>query len=433
MAPSLRVRQVMSTRRLVLLTLLLALFIPSHGFAKPAHGWQRKLDHALQQSLKKGNAPQRVIVQAKAGQEEALRGLLKGKGKKICAEHKLIKAFTAELDSKDLQALAGDDSIEALSLDAEVVPTDPTVDAESWRYWYNTPAAPDTKLRSSLGLDQYSITGRSVGVAIIDSGFANKVDFQGRIGAFYDFTQGGVIAAAPYDDYGHGTHVAGLIGSSGEVSNDLYEGVAPGVKLIGLKVLDANGAGYTSTVIAAIEFAVANKHALGIDVINLSLGHPILESAKTDPMVLAVEKAVASGIVVVCSAGNWGMNPTTKKVGYAGITSPGNARSAITVGAADTHASAARFDDNVADYSSRGPSWYDGYAKPDVVAPGSNLISNASLNGSLFAKHPELKIYLLADRRLLLQAQWNEHGIGGHHWRRGARDPLASALPAQCA
>jgi len=115
------------------------------------------------------------------------------------------------------------------------------------------------------------------------------------------------------------------------MSNGQYEGVAPAAHLIGLRVLDDSGSGSTSDVIAAIEFATANKAALGIDVMNLSLGHPPYESAATDPLVQAVQAATQAGIVMVVSAGNAGVNPTTGLVGYAGLLAPGNAPNAITV------------------------------------------------------------------------------------------------------
>ena len=122
---------------------------------------------------------------------------------------------------------------------------------------------------------------------------------------------------------------------------------------------------------------------------NLSLGHPIYEPAGNDPLVAAVERAVSAGIVVVVSAGNFGGDPVTHEVGYAGITSPGNAPDAITVGAVETLQTVTRRDDQVAWYSSRGPSWYDGYQKPDVVAPGSHLASNVSSGSALIKQYPK--------------------------------------------
>ncbi len=188
------------------------------------------------------------------------------------------------------------------------------------------------------------------------------------------------------------THVAGLIGSSGASSNGKFAGVAPGVKLLALRVLDRKGAGKTSAVIAALEFAVANKDRFGIRIVNLSLGHPIYESAATDPLVQAVEATVRAGLVVVTAAGNYGTNQVTGETGYAGIVSPGNAPSAITVGASNTFGTDRRVDDRVANFSSRGPSWYDGIAKPDVVAPGTGLVSNAAFDSTLVTGHPSLLV-----------------------------------------
>ncbi len=144
------------------------------------------------------------------------------------------------------------------------------------------------------------------------------------------------------------------------------------------EVLDEKGQGFTSDVVRAIEFAIVNKSALGINVLNLSLGHPIYEPAATDPLVQAIEHATRAGLVVVVSAGNFGISRETGLPGYAGITSPGNAPSALTTGATQTFGTVTRLDDRVAPYSSRGPTWYDGFAKPDFVAPGDNLLSVAA-------------------------------------------------------
>jgi serine protease AprX len=179
--------------------------------------------------------------------------------------------------------------------------------------------------------------------------------------------------------------------------------VAPAVRLVGLKVLNTQGQGLTSNVIRAIEFAVEYRLALGIDIINLSLGHPINEPAATDPLVQAVEAAVRAGIIVVTSAGNNGTNPETGEVGYAGINSPGNAPSAITVGALKTQNTVTRSDDRVADYSSRGPTWYDGFAKPDLVAPGHALVSNAAGRKSTLIKKKYRSLQVKLDGELFLK------------------------------
>ena len=129
---------------------------------------------------------------------------------------------------------------------------------------------------------------------------------------------------------------------------------------------------------------MANRQRLGVQIINLSLGHPIFTAAGNDPLVQAVERASAAGLIVVASSGNFGQNTTTGQVGYAGTTSPGNAPSAITVGAVNTFDTNERSDDVITSYSSRGPTrsyWtdaagvkhYDNLVKPDLAAPGNKL------------------------------------------------------------
>ena len=260
-------------------------------------------------------------------------------------------------------------------------------------------------------------TGAGVTVAVIDSGMLLDGGLATRLKTTRDFTTGNANppATSPVDGYGHGTHVAGLIGSD----RAEIKGVAPGVSYVSLRVLDNYGVGMTSNVINAVQWAVANKAAYGIDVINLSLGHPIFEPAATDPLVQAVEAAVRAGIVVVTSAGNMGTNPVTGQVGYAGISSPGNAPSAITVGAVKTFDTTSRADDLVADYSSRGPTWFDGYAKPDVVAPGHRLVgpSSSEPDALLPAGHAARH----ARRPAVSDAERHQHG-GGRHERLGGAD-----------
>src|SRR4051812_17013420 len=250
-----------------------------------------------------------------------------------------------------------------------------------------------SELRAQLGLADSDPTGNGIGVGIIDSGIAPVPDLWGRIAGFYDFTNGQPgTASFPIDGYGHGTHVAGLVAGSGMMSNGQYTGVAPNARLIGLRVLNNQGSGSTSDVIAAINFATTNKNALGIDILNLSLGHPVFEGAKTDPLVQAVEAASRAGILVVVSAGNVGVNLTTGKIGYGGILVPGNAPSAFTVASAKTQGTVTPADDLIANYSSRGPSWIDGFAKPDFAAPGQNLAAPAAPGSFLATMYPSLLV-----------------------------------------
>ncbi len=341
-----------------------------------------KLDKILQEALAHPPKNTRVIIQTRPGSEDALKRTLQGHGDTIEREHASLHAFTATVHGEDLAALAADPSVLSISIDAWVT-------SFARRASARASAAPSDVLRTTLGINGTPYAGSGIDVAILDSGIDPNRDLFLNIKGFWDFTRGGVETSA-YDDYGHGTHVAGLIASKGRESGKQFMGIAPDVNLYGFKVLDKNGRGRTSDVIAAIQYIIDHNSALGIDVINLSLGHPIFEPAATDKLVQAVELAVRHRILVVTAAGNVGVD-SEGNVGYSGITSPGNAPSAITVGAADTQGSALHSDDRVAYFSSRGPTWFDAFAKPDIVAPGVALTSNAPRYATLYTTYPQLK------------------------------------------
>ena len=374
-----------------------------------------RLDKHLRAVLDDGaSRPQRVIIRVRPGSRTAVRNSLTAHGDQILGEHESIDGLTAVVHGEDLAALNDNDEILSVSTDA-IVRTDSllggllggvvklvvaVVDVVVDVVGVLLPNGADTAgpvvapavLRQTLGVDNTSFTGRGVGVAIIDSGLEMSAEFQYRVTAFYDFTNGRSLATTPSDDYGHGTHIAGTIGGSGALSsNAAYHGLAPKVKFVVLKVLDRTGAGYTSDVIRAVDFAVANRVSLGIDIINLSLGHPIYEPAASDPLVQAVERATRAGVIVVAAAGNYGKNPTTGLPGYAGISSPGNSPSAITAGAVNVQNTVARGDDRIPDYSSAGPTWYDAFVKPDIASPGHNIVAVAAKNGYLYQTYPQLK------------------------------------------
>ena len=207
--------------------------------------------------------------------------------------------------------------------------------------------------------------------AVLDTGIdASHVDLDGgKVLAFKDFVND---RSSPYDDEGHGTHVAATIAGEGG-GNALYRGVAPGAGLVGVKVLDAQGDGFTSDVVAAIQWVIENKDLYGIEAINLSLGSEGCgDGFGADSQ--AVNEAAAAGLVVAVAAGNEGPNNCT-------IGSPGDAKDAITVGAmADLGALGFK----QADVSGRGPT-ADGRVKPDISAPGVSITAAAAGSGSGYA------------------------------------------------
>ena len=243
-------------------------------------------------------------------------------------------------------------------------------------------------------LDGY--TGAGIGVALIDSGIASNSDIGLlKVVANQDFT--GALLGSAADQYGHGTHVAGILAGNGAASSGLgdyfiFRGIAENVNLINLRVLDQNGAGTDSEVIGAIDKAISLKSLYNIRVINLSLGRPVWESYKQDPLCQAVEQAWKAGIVVVVAAGNYGRDNNAGTNGYGTITAPGNDPYVITVGAMNTLGTLPRTDDVPASYSSKGPTLFDQVIKPDIVAPGNRIISLYTAGETLSQQYPGNKI-----------------------------------------
>ncbi len=159
------------------------------------------------------------------------------------------------------------------------------------------------------------------------------------------------------------------------------QGIATRVNLINLRVLDGNGAGTDSAVVAAIQRAIQLKKTYNIRIINISLGRRVSEPYILDPICQAVEQAWKAGIVVVVAAGNFGRDNTMNTNGYATITAPGNDPYVITVGATSTHRTDSLNDDTVTSFSSKGPTLLDHVIKPDLVAPG-NLVVSLAVTGS---------------------------------------------------
>ncbi|MFE2632650.1 S8 family serine peptidase [Streptomyces sp. NPDC059374] len=196
--------------------------------------------------------------------------------------------------------------------------------------------------------------GQGVKVAVLDTGAdAHHPDLAGRIAVAEDFSGSGNTD----DHFGHGTHVASIVGGSGAASGGTRRGVAPKADLLIGKVLDDDGYGSESGIIDGMEWA-AGAHA---KVVNMSLGADG-QADGTDPMSQALNALTAStGTLFVVAAGNTGPAPST-------LGTPGAADAALTVGAVDR-------DDSLASFSSRGPRYGDGAVKPDVTAPGVGIVA----------------------------------------------------------
>jgi serine protease AprX len=231
------------------------------------------------------------------------------------------------------------------------------------------------------------VTGQGVVVAVLDSGIASHKALTGKVLASVS-----MIAGEPTtDEYGHGTHVAGIITGTGTyaagVTTQYAGGIAPGAQVVNVRVLGDDGVGNTSDVIAGIDWVISNKAKYNIKIMNLSLGHAVTEPVLFDPLCAAVERAYRAGIIVIAAAGNAGKLADGTPV-LGGIASPGNSPYAITVGATNTFGTASRDDDEVTTYSSRGPTKYDNNAKPDLAAPGNKIISLEAANSYIPTHYP---------------------------------------------
>lgn len=298
-----------------------------------------------------------VIVQGK--NYSKLNNLIFDMSGEVRSSLPLIGGIACKLSTDSIYRLAEDIDIDYISFDSKVFAL---LDIASASVEANLP-------------HRRGYTGEGVTVAIIDTGTSPHSDLlvpNERIVGFKDFVNN---RSSPYDDNGHGTHIAGIIAGSGYSSNGKYTGIAPKANLLPIKALDGNGSGNTSDIIKAISWAIETKDQYNTKIINLSLGSPVNNPCSKDPLCKATKEATDNGLVVVVAAGNSG--PSKKS-----ILSPGISPNVITVGAVDDKRTPNTSDDTIASFSSRGPT-KEGLNKPDIVAPGVNImsLSNTKQNG----------------------------------------------------
>ncbi|HEX8686816.1 MAG TPA: S8 family peptidase, partial [Pyrinomonadaceae bacterium] len=343
-----------------------------------------------------------VVVQLSAPPSGRLNALLQRNGVRVRGHFASLDAMAVELPAGVIDELADFPEVEWVTRDRAV--------STAGHVTSTTGAAAVRTLPALKGGGSTSVDGTGVGIAVLDSGvYAAHValkDAGGGPRTVYakDFTGEGTTA----DSYGHGSHVASTAAGNDNLAgqNGNYEGVAPNSTLVNLRVLDRDGRGRVSNVLAALDWVVASGSKYRIRVVNMSLGMPAVDSYTVDPLCRAVRRLSDAGYVVVVAAGNDGKT-TINKYGtnntrtYGLVHSPGNEPSAVTVGASNTFGTDDRGDDAVATYSSRGPTrgfWtdlagvrhHDNFIKPDIVAPGNKIVDAAAEDNYLITNNPQL-------------------------------------------
>jgi serine protease AprX len=278
-----------------------------------------------------------------------------------------INGVAARLTGRQVLTLARDGHVEAITWDAPMVLAGNLSNRQRWPF--------------VSGVQKFWASGTSAAtptIAVVDSGIdASRADFGGRVVAQVNLST--LANNSPGDGRGHGTFVAGIAAGSG----DGYAGAAPASNLVSLDVMDDSGMANTRDVIAAADWILKNKDAYGIRVANFSLHSSQSNSFMYDPLDQAVERLWFAGVVVVTAAGNYGVADQASGVPFA----PGNDPFVITVGADDVDGSVSTNDDYAAPWSAYGYT-LDGFAKPDVAAPGRFIVGPAPASSTLALERP---------------------------------------------
>jgi len=330
--------------------------------------------------------PRHVIVQTLPGQERAVERSVADLGGRVRTELPIIHGFSATIPEVALRALTAHRAVVAVTPDRRVTlagRSGPSGD----RY---TMANVVQSVRADT-MWQAGYTGRGVDIALIDSGVApvQGLNSEGKVINGPDLSFESQAPNLRYlDTFGHGTHMAGII-----AGRDAYPwsflGVAPGARLVSIKVADSYGNSDVSQVIAAIDWVVQHAHdpGLNIRVLNLSFGTQSEQSYVLDPLALAAEVAWHRGIAVVAAAGNSGRSAL-------GLANPAYDPYLIATGAADHHGTGTYSRWTVASFSQTG----DGIRDPDIVAPGAHIQSLRVPGSYIDQKHPGGRV---ADRYFL--------------------------------
>ena len=380
---SIAIRQNRSTRAFLALALALSLALATQG-AGQSHSSQTgaanavaSIDGALK-SVRDGVVS--VIVQKFSNDDPRPEQAVRRVGGKVEKLLPIVDGFSASIPASAIPSLSATLGIRSLSLDAKVR-VQATTDSSALKSVYPKATNADDMWKAGY-------TGKGITVALIDTGIADVPDLSGRVLQVYNDITGTYSSCVNLsgesncaDSYGHGTFIAGVIAGNGASSAGAWKGVAPEANLVSIKIAGRDGSSDVSNVLSAIQWVVSFKDRYGIKVLNLSLGTDGTQSYRTDPLNYAVERAWFSGITVVVSASNRGPGPGT-------ISKPGDDPFVITVGAVDDRGTSGLGDDQLPNFSSRGPTAADGLAKPDIAAPGAHMISLRSVGSEIDTQFP---------------------------------------------
>ncbi len=358
--------------------LVAALLLPLVGMAPTLEAAPRVQPILLQMAAERPDDMVGVIVQ-KTAKDTQVEGLVARLGGAVMDDLHIINAFSAKLPAKAIVQLSQADGVRWVSLDAPMIKTAcaQCVDTTNLKNAYVRAIRADQVWNVSPYLQ-----GQGIGVAVVDSGVNPQQDLYtvmgvNRLVAAVAYNDG--YNQSVYDGYGHGNHVAGIIGGNGSRSNGAYIGVAPMVNIVNVKVSDDQGVSNASNVVKGLQWINDNKARYNIKGVNLSLNSAVPASYNTDPIDAAVEILWFNKVVVVVSSGNLGKNA---------LYPPANDPFVITVGATDDKGTASLADDVIASYSGSGNTT-DGLKKPDLVAPGTNIVAlMANPNSVLATAHP---------------------------------------------
>jgi serine protease AprX len=321
-------------------------------------------------SVPKADATRAAAYIVQAASLDMARAAVKQAGGRITRELGIINGVSAQLTAEQLRAITAINGVGVFA--------DKQVTTMGGSDAYHIP------LLGVDGLHAMGINGSGVTVAVLDTGTWNSVAMvKNPAGAVRLLAEWDAISSETLalDTVGHGTHVASIIASSDFSDTGKPKGIAPYAKLVSVRAFDGNGKGSYATVINGLQWLLTNRSTYNIRILNLSFGAKPQSSYWNDPLNQAVMKLWQAGIVVVVSAGNAG--PSAQS-----ITAPGNIPYVITVGAmSDNYTPANAADDRLASFSSTGPT-YEGFVKPDIVAPGGHLIGIMEEDMAIPKAHP---------------------------------------------